>query len=106
MAVVNKENSCPGLFFRGRKREFITRDYQYVYQKRMVFLKRKSCPGCEKCEPLHDALQEFVSLGDHVKINKLEDGGLYQLRIANIQKDWETGVTEDYDLEFVQVKEK
>jgi len=60
-------------------------------------LKKKSCPGCEKC----GFLLEDLSQNESVIIPEIEHDELYTVVVTNISKDWETGYVDDWDLEVV-----
>ena len=98
------EEPCKGLFFRGKNNMFVNDRNEYVYQERMTPLKRMSCKGCSQCGPLLDDLHEWIAGGQGPVINDLEHGALYRLEITNVQTDWESGYADDWDLEFVRVK--
>jgi hypothetical protein len=99
------ETECKGKIFRCRVNAFVNSKGEYVYQERMIPLKRKSCPGCEKCGHLEDQLPEFISMGTGVNIHGIVDGGIYCLAIVNESRDWESGVVDDWDLAFVLCEE-
>jgi len=98
---------CKGLIFRGKRNAFISGRGDYVYTERMALLKRKSCKGCERCGYMMEELEEFLS-NDYLPIipTHLENGQLYKLTVTNISKDWETGIVDDWDLEFIKYIEK
>ena len=96
---------CKGLIFRGIQNSFIDSSGGYVYTERMRPLKRLSCKGCEQCGWLTDDLKEAIGNGCFPIINGINNGSLYQLKPVNETKDWETGLTDGYDLEFIELKE-
>lgn len=98
-------SECKGLIFRGKCNSFINSNGEYVYQERMYPLKKKSCSGCDKCGFLHETLEEYLSNGLNPIISNIEHNALYKLTDVNIQKDWESSIVDDYDLEFVRIKE-
>ena len=103
-AKSSEKETCKGRIYRGRVNAYVSND-TYVYQEKMVFLKRLSCKGCDSCGFLIDDLQErsFEPKRYGPIIKNIEDGELYELKVVNIQKDWETGYADDWDLEFVKI---
>ena len=95
----SSEALCKGKVFRCRVNAFVNCKGEYVYQEKMIPLKRRSCPGCDKCGHLGDRLPEFIGMG--VDIQGVVDGAIYHLAIVNESRDWETGVDGDWDLVFV-----
>ena len=95
---------CKGRIYRARVSAFIDNRGDYVYRERMVLLKRKSCIGCEECGCLDDMLSEFLSNETPPIIMHIEDGALYSLRVVNESRDWESGMIDDWDMEFVKIK--
>ncbi len=97
---------CKGQIFRGRASVFLNTKGIYIYQERMIPMKRLSCTGCDSCGSLIGLLSEgYLEMDTRPIIQDIEDGALYQLRIVNESKDWETGHVDDFDLEFVKTKE-
>lgn len=98
---------CKGMVFRYRE-NFYWSGTRYVWQESMNLLKRKSCPGCEKCWGLREDLHE-LSTGNYSRPPILpsnpKDQGLYTLIYTNVSTDYETGWVDDYDIEFVEYQE-
>lgn len=102
------KEQCEGLIFRYTRDTWIGSDADINFRDRFRFLKSKSCDGCERCDWLWTDLQEFLSYPDiyntiyptHPKLNQL-----YTLQATNFSTDWETGITDDWDLEFVEYTE-
>ena len=103
-----KKDRCPGKIYRFTKSVWIGSDGDVNFQERFRPIHGLSCAGCERCEYLHDDLQEFVA-NYKWGVEGIEydgaEGKLYKLEVTNISTDWETGKVDDYDLEFVEVKE-
>ena len=93
---------CNGMVFRGRLNAFVNSKWEYVYQERMLPLKRKSCPGCEQCGYLDEYLHEFTSMGTLPIIENIEHGAIYSLQVVNQSREWETGIVDDWDIEFIK----
>ena len=100
----SKEPSCIGLFYRARISYFIDSNNNYAHQERMIPLLRKSCKGCSQCGNLKDMLEESLPYSPPL-LKNIKDGGTYQLQITNVSQDWETGLADDWDIEFVEQKE-
>jgi hypothetical protein len=105
LTVKEDEVECKGLIFRAHINTFINVKGVYVVTKRLTPLKRKSCKGCEKCGWMMDEMQEFIGMeipiGDDVEDNKI-----YQLVVTGVGRDWESGIVDEYDLGFVEVKDE
>ena len=95
---------CKGLFFRGFSSIF-WKEGNLESREGFRLLKRKSCPGCEHCYWYfemtdNDVDCEAVSLPERIK-----HGALYSVDVTPGHEDWETGIIEDYDIIFIEVKE-
>ena len=69
-------------------------------------LKRKSCPGCEKCGWIIDFMHEDIDMYelDDNYMDNCKHGKLYTTNIVT-SRDWETGIEEIDCIEFVEVPE-
>jgi len=104
MDNTDNSNKCKGKIFRGKVNMFLNAKGHYVYQERMIPLKRKSCPGCEYCNYLlDDMLPEFINCGPSPIIQNIVDHALYRLSVVNESRDYETGIIDCWDLEFVKI---
>ncbi len=92
---------CKGLIFRYRETEYLNSDGAFVRTNRMMPMRRKSCPGCSKCDWFFDCYKEQGVMWP----SGLKEGELYHLTVVNVSTDWETGYVDDFDLEFVEYKE-
>lgn len=103
--AINKEN-CKGRVFRGKAEQFVSsRDGSYSYLQRMVPLKRKSCKGCQFCDYLDEYLSESICNGTPPIMDQIIHNKMYYLAITNESRDWETGIVDDFDLEFLEYLE-
>lgn len=89
---------CDGLFFRVLDSRYISPKYGTICVKREYRpLISKSCKGCAGCDWMMQDLVErnisFIDGGNH--------GDIVCLSITNESRDWETGLIDDWDLEFV-----
>ena len=99
--------ACKGQVFRGRENMYVHKG-RYVHQVSMQLLKRKSCDGCDTCHgwsALED-IEESIGTSFPPIIKKIKDGALYRIEAINITRDWESGIVDGYDLEFIEVKEE
>ena len=105
--IINSENSiCKGKIYKAKINNFINAKGEYINQIRMVPLKRKSCPGCQYCSNLIDNLLEISDMYETSDIlSNIEHGRLYSLTIVNQTRDFETGIIDDWDVEFVEINE-
>ncbi len=100
---------CKGLYWRGST----TANFDYhsgnmVVTKRLKFLKRKSCPGCDACDWIFDFLAEDVANGRHdyseQALDKIEHGKVYTYTVHS-STEWGSGITEVEEVEFIEVKD-
>ena len=104
---VAKSNSpeCKGLTFRGYSSVYTSSKSRGVEKREGIkLLKKKSCPGCEKCSWLLDDIPESIACKTLI-LPEIEHGALYSLRVTNESRDYESGYVDDYDLEFYKIKE-
>lgn len=97
---------CKGQVYRCHREYYIGSRGEYVEKVKMVPAKRLSCRGCEQCGSLLDDLQEWVG-NDTPPImpdDPYSDGEYFRLAVTNINRDWESGMVDDWDLEFVKIK--
>ena len=96
---------CKGLVFRGYSSTFMAYESRGIERREGVkLLKRKSCPGCEKCSWMLDALPDHIDCKT-LNLPEIEPGVLYGLKAINLSRDYETGYVDDCDLEFYKIKE-
>ena len=102
-----KTKVCNGNRFRCRINCYVNKKGGFVYQEKMIPLKKMSCEGCESCiGTFTEDLQEFIEMDKIPEIEDMEDGAIYKLAITNESRDWETGMIDDWDLSFIKVKEE
>lgn len=96
------ELACKGRFYRVVKNKFIGKEGSINFSKKYRPLKTISCKGCAYCDSLDYDLREselnIVDIGSN-------HGDIVQLIITNLSHDWESGLVDDWDLEFRIVKE-
>lgn len=99
--------NCQGQIYRYVREVWIGSDGDVNFNDRFRWIKKLSCPGCEKCEWLKEHISFFLHgyYNEMYNHNKVETGKLYKLTITNISTDWETGYVDDWDLEFVPYKD-
>jgi len=98
---------CKGIVFRASVSQWMSVQRDINFKKQLRVLKRKSCPGCEQCHWLWDDLSERMSefYPQDSIIADVEDGKLYTIITTNLSTDWESGIIDGYDLEFIEYKE-
>lgn len=101
MDIEVDKNECKGLVYRARVSEW----YWPTIGKttRLNLLKRDSCPGCEKCGAMYECLQELNEDWPIVGLDNVENGKKYTIRFCNEQRDWESGIVDDFDIELIEV---
>jgi len=101
--------TCKGLIFRADVSSWVGSDSDVNFRERFRFVKRLSCPGCVRCDWLLEDLNNRI--GDKwlkdtvVRPIEVTHGELFTLRATNMSRDWETGVIDEWDLEFVKLEE-
>lgn len=94
---------CKGLFYRCRVNKYAT--WTSVGSKiTFRLLKKRSCPGCDRCDSLLDDLRERLSphfSDSGVFPDDPKDGEVYRLTVTSVSRDWESGVVDDWDLGLV-----
>lgn len=104
-SVAPKAKDCKGLFWRGSENIFMDSDGRIKQTKELRVLKKKSCPGCEKCGWIFDHISEEIACGGSSNLlSKIEHGKLYQFR-WNTATEWESGITEIDKIWFEEVEE-
>ena len=99
------DNECNGLVFRGNVSLCYTNNDSILERRELRLLKRKSCPGCEKCGWMRDYLKEDLSMDMYdTLLGEIEHGKLYTIHYT-WYRDWETGIYDDYDFEVIEYKE-
>ena len=100
---------CKGLVFRCERTAWFGIDQDINFRRRFRLLKRKSCPGCSKCDWMWDDLSErfsdFGSQQDGIDYDDCEHGKLYELQTTDVSYDYESGFVDSYNMKFVEVKE-
>lgn len=119
LEVEKNKEACNGKFYKAKFNPFINRKGEYVYQIRMIPIKKMSCPGCDSCWFLDEDLNERLGCFEYDKhkskspfhsghipnMEHLRHDHIYELKATNLSKDWETGYVDDWDLEFVEIKD-
>lgn len=98
---------CKGLVYRAKVNIFLNSKDEFVYQQRMVPMKKMSCPGCVNCGFIKEDLDERISNQDYSMVpEKIEHNALYRLDATHFSRDWESGWVDDWDLEFIKISEE
>lgn len=94
---------CKGLVFRGYNTMFKSGNH-IGYHQGIKLLKRKSCPGCEKCDGLLEFVTEDIYC-DTLEIPQIKHGKLYSIRIVVDGTDWESGLVDACHAEVYEIEE-
>jgi len=99
---------CKGAVYRAHVNAFINSKGQYVYQERMVPMKRMSCSGCADCGFIEELLEESMGMEDFPIIKDIVDNALYSLEIINhkSQYSYDGEIEDEFELEFVRLNEE
>lgn len=95
---------CKGIIFRANVTHYVT-GINIGQKIRLRQLKRKSCPGCNKCRWIYDQIEEVNEDWPIIGIDKVKNGKLYTITVTNIGRDFETGLVDEWDLAIVEWKE-
>lgn len=96
---------CKGLVYRGKMNKFLNSKDEFLYQQRMVPMKRMSCSGCVHCGFIKEDLDERICNQDFSMMpEKIKHGALYRLEAIHLSRDWESGIVDDWDLEFIEME--
>jgi len=96
--------NCKGRIYKAKINNFFNAKGEYVSSIRMVPQKRLSCKGCKNRWFLEDSVGESTSYGDPPIIpNNVKNGKVYRLEIVNESRDFESGIVDDWDHEFIEV---
>jgi len=98
-----EQPSCKGQYFRGVVNSYYN-GKDMIQTFRLNKLKQKSCqnPECGSCDWLREVMGE--EMAEYQNLGGVKPGALYKLQVSG-QSDWETGMVDDYDITFVEVKE-
>ena len=105
---INESKACQGVFFRGYSSTFWQRDNKIGRHEGLRFLVRKSCKGGHEglCRlNLFDNMDCEIDCGSLRLPDAIEHGGLYEMVVTNVTRDWESGHIDGYDIEFIKVKD-
>ena len=75
--MFDDSEDCKGIIYRCKINSFRNAKGHYVYQERMIPLKRRSCPGCKDCDWIEEFVQNDLDSGITPTIEKAVDGALY-----------------------------
>ncbi len=102
-------DQCGGLFYRVAREAWIGSDADVCFRYRLRPLTKISCAGCDLCswllEDLDTRLYDYNAGYMDYDFDSLSHGMLVELKVTGVSTDWESGVVDDYDIEFVEVKE-
>jgi hypothetical protein len=95
---------CKGIVFKCSGSQWV--DLRGMFSRKVMrVLKRKSCPGCLHCIWVMEFLQEDTYDSDEINaLDGCEPGKCYTVKV-NSSQDWESGIWEIDDWEFVEFHE-
>lgn len=96
-----KVSTCKGQVFKGYS-SFFYNNGRIERRQGIRLMKSLSCPGCEDC----GGAWMLGEVREHIECEtflmpEIEHGKLYEIRVTNEERDWESGITDAYDLEVV-----
>lgn len=97
------KNDCKGIVYKCRESTYFSSWGTIEQRKSLSKLKRKSCPGCDKCFWLDEFIQEEINSGN-LKIDNCENRKLYRLKVHTSQGYYDLYPEVDYS-EFVEEKQ-
>lgn len=98
----NDPQSCKGLIYRAYIESYMGKRGEVVRKVSFKPMKRLSCAGCGQCGYTLDDLQEGLEERDNVEgFDNAKDGELYKLRVVIDGYDYESGIADDWHVEFV-----
>lgn len=93
---------CKGLFFRGSSSLYV-KDLLIVSRRQVKFLKRASCTGCNGCNWFWESIGEEAA-DRNVDLDHIEQGKIYEAVFVEDGQDLETGLCDDWHIDFREVK--
>lgn len=101
-------SKCKGRVYRFRRSVYLSRRGEVVEQQKFIPMKRLSCPGCEFCmfidDALYDEMDQYKENGIDVDTSTLTDGDLFSLDVVDSHRDWESGMVDEIYLGFVKLE--
>ena len=92
-------STCKGLFWRGYANSYVDSNHNIGIQKKLRFLKRISCKGCEYCYWLWEFIDEDIQILQEDYLPDIIPGKIYTYQI-NSSRDWESGIEEIDSITF------
>lgn len=97
---------CTGKFFRYSENTFVSSHGSIEIRKSYRLLKRKSCPGCDRCQQFDEDLS-CAGLGGLIEFpERPEHGKIYELEFVPGAPDWETGALEEWFWKLVESRDE
>ena len=94
---------CRGRIYRFRVSQYVDGRGVFVRREKFVPMKRLSCPGCDRCFWVDECeVRDMHNEMYTVWSDCLQVGDLVELSVTNVSRDWETGIVDDWDYEFVR----
>lgn len=97
---------CAGVFFRYSKSVFLSSHKSIEIRESFRILKKKSCPGCDKCQQLWEDFS-MVDVEDAIVFpKKSKDGAMYEATFVSGGIDPDTGYLDDWWWELKEVEDE
>lgn len=98
--LTEEKKTCNGLVFKASVNEYITKR-GFAKTIRLDKLKRKSCPGCELCGWMDEAVKHSIEYGCLIGFEDVKSGELYTVLVKNVSYNRESGEVDDWELAIV-----
>lgn len=107
VAGPEEEPKCKGQLFRYIENAYIGKRGDVNLVRRLVPLRRLSCPGCSKCGWTHDDLNEGIydKGGSYLEFDPaINPNDIVAIRFIPDSYDWESGYLDSWHLRVVPHK--
>ena len=105
--IIEDKNPCKGIYWRASVNCFLSTHKSIEVKKSLRLLKKKSCPGCEKCAWLWDYFDEDISFNFQIEdyIGNIKHGKVYTFDVST-SRGFEDLYPEIDSIDFIEVDEK
>lgn len=98
---VESNHKCQGAIFKAEVTNFRT-SRGLSFQVKLVKSKKLSCPGCMSCAWQDESFDEVSNDWPISNITEVENNAFYSVDITNVQRDYESGLLDYWDLLLVK----
>ena len=104
--IIEDKNPCKGIYWRASVNCFLSTHKSIEVKKSLRLLKKKSCPGCEKCAWLWDYIHEdiFGCSPTEDYLGKIKHGKVYTFHVST-SKGYYDLYPEIDSIDFIEVDE-